>query len=142
MCYHEGNLCDQYPVCDNAKDEDWNKCAGRYNFKKGATFHCQSLHHNEDTVKANLSRGIVWIKAVPQDSIPECWNNADEETNLYFTYGIPGNIKKKISKLPSYNMPYNDSEWFLWEGFSFFVLAAPPPTSIHYFTELFPTYHL
>ena len=98
MCYNESNLCDLYPVCDNAKDEDWNKCAGRYKFKRGATFRCQSPHHNEETVKANLSRGVVWIKAVPQDGIPECWNNADEQTNLYLTFVTPGNIKTSSSK--------------------------------------------
>ena len=98
MCYNESNLCDLHPVCDNAEDEDWNKCAERYKFKRGATFRCQSPHHNEDTVKANLSRGVVWIKAVPQDAIPECWNDADEQTNLYLTYVTPGNIKTCSSK--------------------------------------------
>ena len=86
-CYQKINWCDLHPVCDNAEDEDETKCAenkkysGRIQkeFKKEATFRCQSLLHNEDTVKANLSRGVVWIKAVPQDGIPECWNNEDEE---------------------------------------------------------------
>ena len=96
VCYNESNLCDLYPVCDEAEDEDWNQCAQRYNFTKGATFRCQSPHHNEDTVKANLSKGVVWIKAVPQDGIPECWNHADEQTNLYETYVIPGNIHSPI----------------------------------------------
>ena len=72
------NSQSMYPVCEDAEDEDWNQCAQRYNFTKGATFRCQSPHHNEDTVKANLSKGVVWIKAVPQDGIPECWNNTDE----------------------------------------------------------------
>ena len=95
MCYHKTNWCDLHPVCDNAEDEDETKCAEKYKkeFKKEATFRCQSLHHNEDTVKANLSRGVVWIKAVPQDGIPECWNNEDElPTNQYKAYGIPGII--------------------------------------------------
>ena len=93
MCYNETNLCDLHPVCDNATDEDWNRCGERYNFRKGATFFCQSPHHNEDTVKAGLSRGVVWIMAVPEDGIPECWNNADEQTNLFLTYVIPGNMQ-------------------------------------------------
>ena len=93
MCYNSTNLCDLHPVCDNAEDENWNRCAESYNFKKEATFSCQSLQHNEDTVKANLSRGIVWIKAVPQDGHSECGHNADEQpTDPFKIYGIPGNI--------------------------------------------------
>ena len=96
LCYNESNWCDLHPVCDDAEDEDEFKCAGikGHKFVKGATFRCQSPHHNEDTVKANLSRGVVWIKAVPQDGIPECWNDADEApiTNLYL-YGLPGTIQ-------------------------------------------------
>ena len=101
-CYHETNWCNLHPDCDNAEDEDETKCAEsekyKEEFKKEATFRCQSLHHNEDTVKANLSRGVVWIKAVPQDGIPECWNNEDElPTNQYKTYVIPGNILHYLS---------------------------------------------
>ena len=100
MCYDESNMCDMHPVCDDAEDEDWNnKC--KHNVKKKAkllkkkkaTFRCQSPHHNEDTVKAGLSRGVVWIMAVPQDGIPECWKNEDEQSNLYETYVMPGNIQ-------------------------------------------------
>ena len=100
-CYHETNWCNLHPDCDNAEDEDETKCAEseKYSrriqeeFKKGATFRCQSLLHNDETVKANLSRGVLWIKAMRQDGIPECWNNEDEEpTNPYVTYGIPGDI--------------------------------------------------
>ena len=102
MCYHKTNWCDLHPVCDNAEDEDEIKCAEsekyKEEFKKGATFRCQSLYHNEDTVKANLSKAVLWIKAVPQDGIPECWNNEDElPTNPYKTYGIPGNILHYLS---------------------------------------------
>ena len=97
MCYHETNWCDMHPVCDNAEDEDETKCAEKYKkefFRKGATFRCQSLQHNDDTVKANLSKGRVWTKAVPEDGIPECWNNEDElPMPWYMTYGIPGNIR-------------------------------------------------
>ena len=88
-CYHETNWCNLQPDCDNAEDEDETKCK----FKKEATFRCQSLLHNEDTVKAGLSKRVVWIKAVPQDGISECWNNEDEEPmNPYVTWGIPGDI--------------------------------------------------
>ena len=100
MCYHERNLCDLHPVCDDAEDEVWSKCTEhevKDLFKKEATFRCQSLLHNEDTVKANRSKGIVWIKAVPQDGVPECWKNADEQpTDSYKTYGIPGNITRSF----------------------------------------------
>ena len=97
MCYHESYWCNLNPDCDDAEDEDETKCAEtekyKEKFKKEATFRCQSLLHNEDTVRLNLSRGVVWIKAVPQDGIPECWNNEDEKpTNPYVTYGIPGDI--------------------------------------------------
>ena len=110
MCYHERNLCDLHPVCDDAEDEDWSKCAEKYKdlFKKEATFRCQSLDHNEDTVKANRSKGIVWINAVPQDGVQECWKNADEQpTDWYVTIGIPGNIFRRL--LSSFNLMI----WFL-----------------------------
>ena len=91
MCFHNDNWCDQHPSCDDAEGEDWNLCANKYNFTKEATFLCQSPYHNEDTVKANLSRAIVWIKAVPQDGVSECWNDADEQPSAWYeTYGIPG----------------------------------------------------
>ena len=97
-CYHETNWCNLHPDCDDAEDEDETKCAESEKYKeefkkKEATFRCQSLLHNEDTVRLNISRGVVWIKAVPQDGIPECWNNEDEKpTNPYVAYGIPGDI--------------------------------------------------
>ena len=97
MCYHETNWCNLHPDCDDAEDEDEVKCSEKYKekFKKGAMFPCQSLLHNDDTVKAKLSRGVVRIKAVAQDGIPECWNNEDElPTDRNVTYGIPGNIQR------------------------------------------------
>ena len=104
MCFHNTNLCDLHPVCDNAEDEDETKCAERYKekelFKKEATYRCQSPHHNEDSVEANLSKGVVWIRAVPQDGVKECWNSEDEvPTPFYLTYGLPGNVKTDHSKL-------------------------------------------
>lgn len=100
VCYNGTNLCDLHPVCDDALDEI--ECDKKYEekglFKKGATFLCQSLLYNEDTVKNNLSRGVVWIKAVPQDGIPECWNNVDEDPmDQYKIYGILGNIQTSSS---------------------------------------------
>ena len=95
-CYHETNWCNLHPDCDDAEDEDETKCAEsekyKEEFKKEATFRCQSLLHNDETVKANLSRGVVWIKAVRQDGIQECWNNVDEQIDPYLTYGIPGDF--------------------------------------------------
>ena len=98
VCYLNTNLCDLHPVCDNAEDEEETFCAEKYKekglFKKEATFRCQSPHHNEDSVKANLSRGVVWIKAVPQDGIKECWKDQDEDpTPPYLAYGLPGCIQ-------------------------------------------------
>ena len=96
VCYLNTNLCDLHPACDNAEDEDEKRCAEKYKekglFAKEAIFRCQSLYHNEDSVRANLSRGVVWIKAVPQDGIKECWKGVDEDpSSRFLTYGLPGN---------------------------------------------------
>ena len=98
VCYLNTNLCDLHPVCDNAEDEEETFCAEKYKekglFKKEATFRCQSPHHNEDSVKANLSRGVVWIKAVPQDGVKECWKDEDEAQSVwYLSYLIIGDIQ-------------------------------------------------
>ena len=95
VCFLNTNLCDLHPVCDNAEDEEETFCAEKYKenglILKEATFRCQSPHHNEDSVRANLSRGVVWIKAVPQDGIKECWRGVDEDpSSRYLTYGLPG----------------------------------------------------
>ena len=86
-CFKNINLCDQHPVCDPgektgeiAKDEF--DCFEEY--KKGgltpkdATYQCQSVHHNEASVAANLSLGIVMIEAVPCDGNPTCWKPANQ----------------------------------------------------------------
>ena len=128
MCYHERNLCDLHPVCDDAEDEDWSKCAQKYKdlFKKEATFRCQSRHHNDDTVKANRSKGIVWIKAVPQDGVQECWKNADEQpTDWFVTIGIPGNIFRRL--LSSFNLMI----WFLKNLVFGFLLAVVFFSCVH-----------
>ena len=101
-CFKSINRCNLHPQCDPVKgsgddktSEDELDCYDEYRRKKlssrQATFRCQSPHHNEDSVKANLSRGLVWIKAVPQDGIKECWKGVDEEpSSRYLTYGLPG----------------------------------------------------
>ena len=102
ICFKNINLvqCNLYAQCDPvegsnvAKDED--NCDDEYKKKglvpKKATFRCQSLHHNEDSVKANLSRGVVYIRAVLQDNNTECWNGEDEieRPTEWVSYYYPG----------------------------------------------------
>ena len=97
-CFKNVNRCNLHPQCDpvdNSKEdktaEDERDCDEEYRkkkfFSRQASYRCQSPHHNEDSVKANLSRGVVWIKAVPQDGIKECWKGVDEEpSSLYLTW--------------------------------------------------------
>ena len=33
MCFHNTNLCDLHPVCDDAEDEDETICAEKYKEK-------------------------------------------------------------------------------------------------------------
>ena len=101
-CFKNVNRCNLHPQCDPVKgsgddktSEDELDCYEEYQRKKlisrQAAFRCQSPHHNEDSVKANLSRGVVWIKAVPQDGVSECWKGVDEEpAPWYFKYIAPG----------------------------------------------------
>ena len=88
-CFKIVNRCNLHPQCnpvDNSKEdktaEDERDCEEEYQkkkfFSRQATLRCPSPHHNEDSVKANLSRGVVWIKAVLNDGNPECWNDEDE----------------------------------------------------------------
>ena len=80
------NKCNLYAQCDPAEGsdvaEDELDCAEEYNRKglvpKKATFRCQSLHHNEESV-ANLSIGVVYIRAVLRDDHTECWKGEDEK---------------------------------------------------------------
>merc|ERR1719458_558669 len=86
-CFKKINRCDLYAQCDPREGsdvaEDELDCDEQYKKKglvpKKANFRCQSLHHNEDSVKANLSRGVVYIRAVLQDNNTECWNEEDEK---------------------------------------------------------------
>ena len=99
-CFKMKNRCDLHPVCDPAEGskiaKDELDCLETYKkeglIPKEATYQCQSVHHNEDSVAAKESLGIVMIKAVPCDDNPTCWNALDESlcgTDL-LTKGIPG----------------------------------------------------
>ena len=99
-CFKMINLCDLHPVCDPVEGEniaeDERDCLETYKekelFPTDATHLCQSVHHNEDSVAANHSLGIVMVKAVPCDGISTCWNESDESLcdNDWLTKGIPG----------------------------------------------------
>ena len=79
------NKCNLYAQCDPVEGsdvaEDEVNCDVEYKKKwlvpKKGTFRCQSLHHNKESV-ANLSIGVVYIRAVLRDNITECWNGEDE----------------------------------------------------------------
>ena len=98
-CLKKTQRCNLFPQCDpddpdsdkTAKDE--LDCYEEYKenglIPKEATFRCQSPHHNEDTVKANLSSGVVYIKAVLQDGVPECWKNEDESRIAWYYNYLP-----------------------------------------------------
>ena len=76
-CFRNYLRCDLHPHCDpvdgstDPTAEDEVGCEGEYRRKKmiprDATFPCQSPHHNEDSAKANLSRGVVWTRAILND---------------------------------------------------------------------------
>ena len=84
-CFKNINKCNLYAQCDPVEGsdvaEDELNCDEEYKKKglvpKKATFRCQSLHHNRDSV-LNLSIGVVYIRAVLRDNITECWNKEDE----------------------------------------------------------------
>ena len=112
MCFKNINRCDQHPVCDpgentNGIAQDEFRCFEIYKEKgltpTAATFKCQSIDHNEETVAANLSLGIVMIEAVPCDKIPTCWKRGNETLspdenlcdNELLTLWVPGKNKNK-----------------------------------------------
>ena len=108
-CFKMSNWCNLYAQCDPVEGSDVAydelNCDEEYKKKglvpKKATFRCQSLHHNEDSVKANLSRGVVYIRAVLQDNNTECWNGEDEierptEWVSYYYPGIDLPISQKV----------------------------------------------
>ena len=102
-CFKSVNRCNLHPQCDPVKgsgddktSEDELDCYEEYWRKKlisrQATFRCQSPHHNEDSVKASLSRGVVWTRAILNDDKTECWNNEDEvdRSSEWISYYLPG----------------------------------------------------
>ena len=103
-CFKNSNLCDKHPVCDKGEHTegvalDESDCFEKYKKKglipKDATQRCQSIHHNEVSVAANLSLGIVMIEAVPCDGNPTCWKKADEllcDNDLLTIWGPGGNL--------------------------------------------------
>ena len=109
ICFHKINRCNLYAQCDPVEGfdvaEDELDCDEEYKKKglvpKKATFRCQSLHHNEDSVKANLSRGVVYIRAVLQDNNTECWNGEDEieRPTEWVSYYYPGIDLPKSQKV-------------------------------------------
>ena len=111
-CFQNINRCNIYAQCDPRKGsdvaEDEYDCDEEYKRKglvpKKGTFRCQSLHHNEDSVKANLSRGVVYIHAVLQDNNTECWNEEDEKKRPteWVSYYFPGIELPKVSRCKNF----------------------------------------
>ena len=100
-CMKETQRCNLYAECDPAGDSDNTaqdelNCDEEYREKKlipkQATFRCQSPHHNEDSVKANRSLGVVWLRAALNDGNPECWKDEDEveRSTDWVSYYLPG----------------------------------------------------
>ena len=107
----KNNRCNLFAQCDPVEGsdtaEDELDCEQEYKKKglvpKKATFRCQSLHHNEDSVRADRSTGVVWIMAVPLDGVLECWRGEDEEPGAAlwdkFLADLPGDLQRKISSI-------------------------------------------
>ena len=99
-CFHKINRCNLYAQCDPVEGSDVAAdefdCDEEYKKKglvpKKGTFCCQSLHHNEESVRANLTKGVVYIRAVLQDNNTECWNEVDEieRPTEWVSYYFPG----------------------------------------------------
>ena len=106
-CFKNLNRCDLYAQCDPVEGSivaaDEFDCDEEYKKKglvpKKATFRCQSLHHNEESV-ANLSIGVVYIRAVLQDNNTECWNAEDEKERPteWVSYYYPGIELPEVGK--------------------------------------------
>ena len=122
-CFNKINKCNFYAQCDPAEGSDVAKdeadCDEEYKKKglvpKKGTFRCQSLHHNEDSVKANLSRGVVYIRAVLQDNNTECWNGEDEikRPTEWVSYYYPGIYLPEVKKCKKHFIINNTKE-FVW----------------------------
>ena len=106
-CFKNTTLCDQHAACDQGEDtedvaQDEFGCFEVYKDKgltpKDTTYKCQSVHHNEESKKANLSLGIVMIEALRCDGNPTCWKSPDQTLapdesfcdNDLLTIWIPG----------------------------------------------------
>ena len=102
-CFNKVNKCNLYAQCDPVEGsdvaEDELNCDEEYKRKKlvpkqaySESFFCQSLFYNEQSVMANLSRGVVKIRAVPNDGKAECWNSEDEKerSSNWVSFNIPG----------------------------------------------------
>ena len=107
-CFKRFAICDRFAQCDPPEGsdtaEDELDCEQEYKKKglvsKKATFRCQSLHHNDESVRASLSTGVVWIMSVPLDGITECWRDEDEQSGAAwwnkFVANIPGDLQRKV----------------------------------------------
>ena len=96
-CFNNINWCNMHPQCDSAEDEldcDYKK---KRLVPKQASLQCQSRYHNDDSVKANLSRGVVHIRAGLKDGNSECWNGRDEIEipTEWVSYYLPGQTVRK-----------------------------------------------
>ena len=104
-CFKKSPRCNLHAQCDPAEGsdtaEDELDCDNEYResrfFPKQATYRCQSLIHNEESVRNNQSLGVVWIRAVLYDGNPECWKAEDEveRSTDWVKYYIPGLKQKK-----------------------------------------------
>ena len=126
MCFKNSSLCDQHPDCDPEKEteviaQDEVDCFEEYKKKrltpKDATHQCQSVHHNEASVAANISLGIVMIEAVPCDGNPTCWKPANQNLapdesfcdNDLLTKWVPGERYDLKGKIRLMKFSFSDS---------------------------------
>jgi hypothetical protein len=131
-CFKRENLCNLHPQvctpspeiltfllpqCDPVDEsntaEDELNCDVEYMKKRliprQATYRCQSLYHNEDSMRRGTSRGVVWIRAALNDGNPECWKDEDEieRSTDWVSYYFPGwsSIFEKSTDWVSYYFP-------------------------------------
>ena len=99
-CLKKSQRCNFYAECDPAEGSDTAQdelnCDDEYRkerlISKQATYRCQSLHDNLESVRNNKSLGVVWIRAVLNDGNLECWNGEDEipRSTVWVSLYIPG----------------------------------------------------
>ena len=86
--------CD--PVDESNTAEDELDCDNEYRKKRliprQATYRCQSPYYNQDSMRENISTGVVWIRAALNDGNPECWKEEDEieRSTDWVSYYFPG----------------------------------------------------